>query len=274
MSIDGGAIDTDHKFLIYLINEFDALFGSGFDQFRILDALKRLEYYTAYHFAREEAIQQAIAFPRRKEHEEQHRGLRLKVKEVMSLLAHDIPRDGQPGVQKRILDLLRVWIVGHICKYDREMIPCIRKRVAALSVRPKKPINDGVDQGWSIPFYETGNAMAVQVVETDRFVGISFRGRATIDDSHIAAKACELVNALTFSSIVVNVTDVRDFDDYFIGHILILLGTFKEGGRDTSMVIGSRGPCFEKLMRLGVDKVQRCFPSTSEFYEEVGFHTE
>ena len=276
MSIDGGPIDTDHKFLISLINDFDSEFERGFDQYRILDALKRLEYYTVYHFAREEAIQQSFGFPRQKEHVDQHRRLRMEVKGAISLFSNEIPKSSEGVVKRRVIDLLKNWIIGHIVNYDKEMIPFIRRRGAAKTVKPVKPMQSAdqdAPDGYRVPFYEIGKSLAVQVVATERFVGMSFRGRATMVDSMIVAKACEIINGATTSIIVGSLQELRDFDDYFIGHLLSLLGTFSEAGRTPYLVIGSSGPCTEKLKRFGIPQLIRCFPSHSEFYEEIGFES-
>ena len=273
LSVDGGAIDTDHKFLIALINEFDAEFDKGFDQYRILDALKRLEYYTVYHFSREEAIQQSLGFSNIREHAEQHRQLRINVKGAIGLMSQNISKANQAAVKSRIAKLLRLWIVAHIANFDMEMKPFFRKRG---NVQPIKHISaskqDG-SEGYSIPFSETGKSMAVQVVATDQFVGISFRGRATMNDSSIMAKACEIINSASVNIIVANLGELRDFDEYFIGHLLSLFGTFNEGNRSTYLVTGSEGACVEKIRKMGVDQIVRCFPSTSDFYHEVGFKT-
>ncbi len=271
MSIDGGAIDTDHKFLISLINDFDAEFEKGFDQYRILDALKRLEYYTVYHFAREEAIQQQVNFPHYKEHADQHRHLRMNVKGALNLFSQEIPKSGQAAVKKRVGDLLRLWIMGHITKFDKELRPFVRRRSPTQAVKPMQGSGAEGPEGYRIPFSETGKALVVQVVATKQFVGISFRGHGTQIDSVIMGKACEAINASSSSTIVASMQELKDFDDYFIGHLLTLFGTFKEGNRVPYLVTGSSGPCMEKLHRLGIDRIIRSFPSHTEFYEEIGF---
>ncbi|CAK0749430.1 hypothetical protein CCP1ISM_320006 [Azospirillaceae bacterium] len=72
MSIDGGPIDDDHRFWMKLANDIDAAFENGVDKVAILDCLKKFQYYTVYHFVREEAIQKEIGYPDIEQHAEKH----------------------------------------------------------------------------------------------------------------------------------------------------------------------------------------------------------
>ncbi|MEI6986285.1 MAG: hemerythrin family protein [Rhodospirillaceae bacterium] len=271
LSIDGGAIDTDHKFLISLINEFEAEFEKGFDQYRILDALKRLEYYTVYHFQREKAIQQRIGFLDIKDHAEQHHQLNINVKGAIKLFSHEIPKTHQADVRNKLMRLLRLWIVGHVSTYDMKMKPYFTRRARGQAIIPMEDSEEAVAPQYRVLFREVGTSLGVQVVETECFIGLSFIGHAIMDDSRIMAKACELINGSTSASVVVCMRDLTDFDEYFIGHLLVLLGTLAEGGRGVFMVIGSGGPSTAKLKRLGVDRIIHSFPSNDDFYREVGF---
>ncbi len=163
--------------------------------------------------------------------------------------------------------------MGHIVNFDKEMRPFLQRRRSVQPVKPMPGNTPGDTDGYQIPFQEAGKSLAVQVVGTEQFIGISFRGQAYMADAPLVAKACEIINASSTSTIVANLQELRDFDAYFLGHLLTLLGTFAEGGRGTYLVLGSSGPCTARLKRLGIDQIIRSFPSTGDFYQEVGFQT-
>ncbi|MEI8393338.1 MAG: hemerythrin family protein [Rhodospirillaceae bacterium] len=271
MSIDGGAIDTDHKFLILLINEFEQQLEAGFDQGLLLDALKRLEYYTVYHFSREEAIQQRIGFANCKDHAERHRQLRINVKSAIGLFSKTIPKQQQQAVKERILKLLKFWIINHIAKHDKAMAPYFKNFYHPQSIRPMIKTDGSPGHGYSVLLNQMGSMLGVRVVITNEFAGISFKGTSSPTDSAILAKGCEIINSSLSAVIVACFEEMEEFDEQFIGHLLILLGTFIEDGRNVYMITGTEGLCASQLRRLEIDKIIKSFHTSEEFYQEVGF---
>lgn len=121
MSIDGGFINDDHKFLISLINEFEDLLSEQFNQSELIKSLEKLEYYTVYHFAREESLQREIKWPDIEEHIEKHKKLVEYVKNALALVKNIVTDDKVDRIQDNILRLLKIWIIGHIMKHDIPM---------------------------------------------------------------------------------------------------------------------------------------------------------
>ncbi|MEI8393469.1 MAG: hemerythrin family protein [Rhodospirillaceae bacterium] len=133
MSIDGGPIDDDHKFLITQINELERTLDEGFSVAAILATLKKLQYYCVYHFVREEAIQKEIGFHDRVAHAEKHRQLVTMVDEAVALFERGVFEEKQERIKDNLLRLLGAWIIGHVLKHDMPMKESIRiyRRAAA-----------------------------------------------------------------------------------------------------------------------------------------------
>jgi len=133
MEIDHGVIDEDHKTLIAIINQFldtanDDLTRSG----RALEALGR---YASVHFAREEALQQAVHYPERAVHQRQHQALFRQLLAIRSQFEQLTARpdtsasqtaDQGPSIastKAQIGGLLQQWLFNHIIGSDFRMRP-------------------------------------------------------------------------------------------------------------------------------------------------------
>ena len=126
MSIDGGPIDDDHKFLFNLINELERHLDNNFSKDDILAALKKLQYYTVYHFTREEAIQKEIGYSAIDEHIENHRMIVANVDNAIMVFEREISEDKQDRIKDGVIRLLQAWVVGHVLKHDIPMRSEIR----------------------------------------------------------------------------------------------------------------------------------------------------
>ena len=125
MSIDGGPIDEDHQFLITIANEVEDVLD-GADRARILALLKKLQYYTVYHFVREEALQREIDFPDHEEHAGRHRQLIAIVENAVSLFSRDFTEDKSRRLANDLARLMNAWIIGHVLTQDIAMRPHVR----------------------------------------------------------------------------------------------------------------------------------------------------
>jgi len=126
MSIDDGPIDDEHKFWISLANGIDEALQGGVDSEKILENLKKLKYYTVYHFMREEAIQREIGYPDHEQHAEKHRQLVAVVDNALKLFEQEIHQGKHQGIRDNMVRLLKTWIVGHIVNNDIPMRSYIR----------------------------------------------------------------------------------------------------------------------------------------------------
>ena len=91
-----------------------------FESEKILEALKKLQYYTVTHFAKEESFMRSVETS--KEAYNEHVGKHIKLKEIVNnaitVFEKEITIDKQARIKDNVLGLLQAWIVGHIMKYD------------------------------------------------------------------------------------------------------------------------------------------------------------
>lgn len=136
MTIDNGAIDDDHRYLISLINDYECLMAEGFDQTAILKILDSLRYYTIYHFTREEATQRAVDYPSAESHAAEHKRLIDCVDYAIRLLSRDITSDRREEIKGQVARLLQNWLISHILKHDVTMRPYARNIRTVMGKAP------------------------------------------------------------------------------------------------------------------------------------------
>ena len=114
-------IDQDHQRLVGIINEFLEQANAG-DNSRIMhETLKSLLVYSREHFQREEKIQRECMYPYAPMHMEEHKRLISQVEDMARtyFIVKATPIDGT--AIKEMNDLLKVWLVDHIKKFDTNM---------------------------------------------------------------------------------------------------------------------------------------------------------
>jgi hemerythrin-like metal-binding protein len=133
MEIDHGVIDEDHKTLIAIINEF--LDPAHDDMTRSSRALDDLRHYASVHFAREEALQQAVLYPESAAHRRQHQALfrqllaiRGQFEQLTARPAEGASETAAQGpsaasTKAQIGGLLQQWLFNHIIGSDFRMRP-------------------------------------------------------------------------------------------------------------------------------------------------------
>lgn len=132
LSVKNDAIDRDHRRLIGLINRVQSMLAHDSSVGELTQALDELADYTATHFRREEAIQQAIGYPEARSHAMQHRDLTHQLHtitaEILSL-AHggNTVHALAPELRQRILNLFREWLITHIIQQDLRYKPWLER---------------------------------------------------------------------------------------------------------------------------------------------------
>ena len=110
-----------------------------------------------------------------------------------------------------------------------------------------------------------------KVVDCDIFVGLSFVGRLLYDDALMIKKAFYKAYSIEKPvMIVINLSNVSEFDEGFLGLLLQYNGMVAARGRYVACVIGT-GMIAQRLESLGLSKVLKTYPTTSDFYTEVGY---
>jgi hemerythrin len=119
-------IDADHKRLIALINDFEAMIAKGSNERTLHEVLIGLHDYARSHFQREEAVQIACRYPHYAGHKAEHQALLDDV----TAMARRYFIDRSAPITRDSLDeasaLLRHWLVDHIVKSDlriRQYLP-------------------------------------------------------------------------------------------------------------------------------------------------------
>jgi hemerythrin len=125
MSIDDGTIDDDHKYLIGLVNDVDAVPPGPGMPAELAVILARLETYARIHFQREERLQVAVAFTYQLAHHRRHKVL-LRELNAMRPECETIHLPEQwLAFHARLCEFLYRWLVDHILKVDVLMKPFV-----------------------------------------------------------------------------------------------------------------------------------------------------
>lgn len=121
MSVGNSELDSDHKVLFVIINEFEA--APDFAHAEL--AAKKLYKYTHEHFRREEALQQMMRYPEAAAHAEDHARILAALTELIKTHFLQKRDDGENCAQAiaRLTELMRTWIVDHVMHTDRKMKP-------------------------------------------------------------------------------------------------------------------------------------------------------
>ena len=118
LEIGDEIIDTDHKYLICLINTVELTLRTPNSRDLLPVTLAQLEEYTHAHFEREESIMLAIRYSRYDQHKLQHQ---LLLKELAALQKKiEAKGEGEFSDQEctDIATLFRHWLIDHVAKED------------------------------------------------------------------------------------------------------------------------------------------------------------
>lgn len=120
MSVGNTTIDSDHKALIAIMNEFEA----SPDLAHAEAAAKRLFRYTQEHFQREEQMQLLARFPGAPAHHKEHEALLARLKTLIKerFMVKIDPADA-PLVLAEMNQLFKDWIIGHVIQHDIQLKP-------------------------------------------------------------------------------------------------------------------------------------------------------
>jgi len=113
------SLDTDHKVLISLINQLDDAIRGGEPKATVSRVLDALLDYTDYHFAREETLMRASAYPELDAHLRTHGTLRAQVHDIRDRYR----RNAESIHGREVLAFLKNWLTAHIVGRDRLYMP-------------------------------------------------------------------------------------------------------------------------------------------------------
>ncbi len=118
--IDNGIIDSDHRYLMKLSNEFIQIEKELKSPGQAHDLINNLHEYAAVHFRREEKLQELIGFPSSATHMQEHRDLESSLGDIKKLL-RDPQNCDLAMISAEIAGLLSEWLVVHILEHDIAM---------------------------------------------------------------------------------------------------------------------------------------------------------
>lgn len=137
MNIGDPSIDSDHRHLVELINDFEAAIAGRIDHRGIARVLMGLVQYTADHFTREEEIMAEIRYPYLDSHRRSHRDVLKKLTEhVHDYVAADKSRRDE--MIRSMAGFLREWLVDHIIHSDLRMKPYVAQFRAQIDDSEKR----------------------------------------------------------------------------------------------------------------------------------------
>ncbi len=114
-------IDSEHKKLVDIINDFYDAFASSQEHERIGKVINELVNYTIFHFTAEEELFKNSTYPDTEEHLKKHLNFVNKLKEY-----HKEVASGNMTSSYDMVTFLRDWLIIHIKNTDVTYLPYIK----------------------------------------------------------------------------------------------------------------------------------------------------
>ncbi|ARJ67420.1 hypothetical protein WV31_17990 [Magnetospirillum sp. ME-1] len=115
-------VDEDHRRLVDLINDLDAMLDGSGDLGRVGMIIDALVDYTDYHFTREERLMAASGYAEVDEHALSHAQFGQFLGELVGGCMLEPSRDSAV----RVNDYLREWLLDHILVEDMKFVPVVK----------------------------------------------------------------------------------------------------------------------------------------------------
>ena len=122
--VGNSTIDTQHKELVRLTNEFYAgvQMGGLVAKVYFMQTIKGAVQYVKTHFTDEEALMQKAGFPQYEEHKKQHENFVAEVtQQVKAFESEDNPDPAG------FVEYLMNWVLKHIASSDKMYSPYVSK---------------------------------------------------------------------------------------------------------------------------------------------------
>ena len=130
MSVGLTELDDDHKLIIEAINQLDANANDATRKDVVRQCLMHLRRYAEYHFAREETVMAACAFPAIEAQKNEHRAFVRRIQELTQRIDAK-PADPAEIINQELLGFLRDWLRHHILIEDMAYRPFVERSAAA-----------------------------------------------------------------------------------------------------------------------------------------------
>ena len=120
-------VDQDHRRLVGLVNDLDAILSDNGDLGRVGGIIDALIEYTDYHFQREERLLEEIGYDEAAAHAETHREFGLFLGDMVGACM----LQPSAAIARKLNGYLRSWLVDHILVEDMKFAAFSRGREAA-----------------------------------------------------------------------------------------------------------------------------------------------
>lgn len=121
-SVGNDLIDTDHQYLIEVINKAEAsLQANNRNELNVV--LDELARYGKTHFEREEAVAEAVGYPKASELHESH----TRLVAALDKFKDEIGDTWTEVAVTQFTAFLRDWLIQHVIKEDLPMKPWLVK---------------------------------------------------------------------------------------------------------------------------------------------------
>lgn len=134
-------VDDQHKKLIHIANELIEAVRQEHCERPLENIFRELREYTMFHFQKEEALMEKVAYPKREEHAAEHTRLKTNVMDH-----HKLVYEREGCAPDAMLAFMKDWLLGHILTYDRELAAFIHKQQAIPEVQWSDKLSLGVPQ--------------------------------------------------------------------------------------------------------------------------------
>jgi hemerythrin len=123
MSVGNAVIDSDHHYLLHLVNSVEMACQTRQPAATLRVILQRLAQYADLHFAREERIQLAMGYALRSEHELSHTNLREYLNDLCVEFESLAAGSASTAGFESLAAWARDWLVAHLLTEDLAMKP-------------------------------------------------------------------------------------------------------------------------------------------------------
>lgn len=130
-------IDTEHRKLFNLVNEFHEAYIHGEGRKDSLRILNRLVAYAEEHFQHEEALMDEQEFPQRDRHRDLHAELVTSVFAINEEFAADPAK-----ASAETLQFVKRWLQDHILQEDMEIADFVLRKAS----RAKRSLHEGATE--------------------------------------------------------------------------------------------------------------------------------
>ncbi|MBI4808325.1 MAG: bacteriohemerythrin [Nitrosomonadales bacterium] len=133
LSVGNNVIDTDHKYLIEIINRVEQSMAAR-DRRGLAAELDDLSQYSLVHFDREEKIAAAVGYTQVPHLNESHQALLAKLNQVRGEF-DAMGVEWSAEAVEHFSGFLRNWLVDHVIKEDLLMKPVLQKHSPSFDPR-------------------------------------------------------------------------------------------------------------------------------------------